>query len=326
MRPKLSAVVSAAVLVGAALSPVSAAGTAPADPFAVEATAKHSFTVRQAADRVSELWKTRATWAGEHAGDIKAIYPGERTVVFLVSGNVEAVHDSIPAAVRPFAEVVHGGVVAAAGSPDADAGGWTAGNFIYNSSKRCTLGFAWKMWATGVVYGSTARHCGPLYMPWYHNDRRLGTAALLGGGNNDVALLSAAPNTSFNASVWVHLSTGGFAERTVVDAAVSQPGETVAYTGLTSLGGFGTVMTNADFDGPGRVWCTANTVRPGDSGGPVFKTHSNGTVQARGTISELTYKDTNQNDQWDSGEPVTGMVFIDATYTSANLQASIYTP
>jgi hypothetical protein len=319
-------VISAAVLVGAALSPVTATGAGRGDPVAVEATAKHGFSVVQAADRVSELWQTRTTWAGEHAGDVKAIYPGEGTFVVLVSGNSEAIHDSIPAAVRPFTQVVHGGLADAAGSPDADLGGWTGGNWIDNSAMMCTLGFAWKKWSTNVVYGSTAKHCGPLYMPWYNNNRRLGTTAVLGTDNNDVELLSAAENTSFNASIWVHLSTGGFSERTVTGAAQSKPGDTVAYTGRRTLGGFGVVKTNATFDGPGKVWCTASTVRPGDSGGPVFTTYTNGTVQARGTISQYTYIDSNRNDQHDDGETYTGMVFIDATYTSANLGASIYTP
>jgi hypothetical protein len=124
--------------------------------------------------------------------------------------------------------------------------------------------------------------------------------------------------------VW--LSGGGVAERTVTSAAANKVGDTVAFYGTRSGGGIG-VVRDTTFNGSvGEVWADATQVRKGDSGGPVYRTHSDGTVEARGTVHALTYDDQNNDGKYQEGEPVTGLVYIDATFTSANLRASIYTP
>ncbi|MFF0345628.1 hypothetical protein [Kribbella sp. NPDC004875] len=73
------------------------------------------------------------------------------------------------------------------------------------------------------------------------------------------------------------------------------------------------------------IYTDAKAVRPGDSGGPVYRTTSTGTVDARGTLSGATWEDKDGDRKYDPDE-TTGMIFIDAGLTSSDLRASIYTP
>lgn len=328
------AVIGMAVMAVATISATGSGNAQQGEPFERNAVARQSLSAQAAAAQVDDLWRSKAQWAGVYAGDITAVHPDHGQLMVLVKGHVDEVHDRVPSALRPYVSVVRGGVAPAAGSPSSDRGGWTAGNHISSTNAAgarvsCTEGFAWKSWATGAVLGSTALHCyqgtNP-FIEWYHDGRHVGTRTQAGTANNDVLLLRPAPNTSFSASTWVWLSGGGFSERTVTTATPNKIGDTVAFYGQTSRGGIGTIQSTAWNGRTGLVWADANQVRPGDSGGPVYRTTSSGTVDARGTVSALTYRDSNGNGKYDAGEPVTGLVFVDAAYTSANLGASIYTP
>ncbi|PZF80566.1 hypothetical protein [Jiangella anatolica] len=333
---KLLNVLAPVGLAAAALvaNPVLAGGVPPDDdPFSIAAVAP----LERSADTertVKQLWNTRHSWAGEFASDIEFVHSTDDVIYVLVSDNVAGVHDALPADVRPHTTVIHGGVADAAGSPTSDRGGWTGGNHIYSTNgvgetTGCTQGFTWRSWATGAVLGSTALHCyqddDSPFIEWYHDGRHLGTRTQAGTLNNDVVLLRPAPGTSFNASIWVHLPGGGVEERVVTGAGANALHTPIAFYGRTSGGGDGEI-TARNHPGAGEMTTDAIEVRPGDSGGPVYSTYRDGTVQARGTVSSLTYTDTNRNGEYDNGEPVTSMIFIDATYTSGNLDASIYVP
>jgi hypothetical protein len=333
---KMKAVVSAGALL---VATVATGGTSTAqnvEPLRKDAVSRHSFSAQVAASKVENLWASKASWARDLADEIVYIHPGDGKLVVLVKDDVTEIHDRVPADLKPFVTVARGGIADAAGSPVSDRGGWTGGNHISSENAvgdpaYCTEGFAWKSWATGAVLGSTARHCytdeggSNPFIEWYHDGRHLGTRTQAGTGTNDVLLLRPAPDTSFNASIWVWLTGGGVAERTVAGAAANKVGDTVAFYGRTSGGGIGTVTAINNNGNAGTVFVNATQVRPGDSGGPVYRTYGNGTVEARGTVSAMVYYDGNSNGRYDEGEEVTGMIYIDATYTSANLGASIYT-
>lgn len=328
------AVVGIAVMAVATISATGSGNAQQGGSFERPAVARQSLSAQAAAVQVDDLWRSKNEWAGAYAGDIAAIHPDNGQLMVLVKDHVDEIHQRVPSALRSYVTVVRGGVTAAAGSPSSDRGGWTAGNHITSTngvgaSVACTQGFAWKSWATGAVLGSTALHCyqgtNP-FIEWYHDGRHLGTRTQAGTANNDVLLLRPAPNTSFSASTWVRLSGGGASERTVTTATPNKVGQAVAFYGRTSGGGLGTIQSTAWNGQTGLIFANATQVRPGDSGGPVYRTNSDGTVDARGTVSALTYQDSNGNGKYDSGEPVTGLIYIDAAYTSANLRASIYTP
>lgn len=304
------------------------------EPLKRSAVARQSVSVQAAAAQVDDLWRSKAQWAGEYADDIASIHPDHGQLTVLVKDHVDEIHDRVPAALRPYVSVARGGVALAAGSPSSDRGGWTAGNHLYsinalNQVATCTAGFAWKSWATGAVLGSTALHCyqgANPWIEWYHENRHFGTRTQAGTAeNNDVLLLRPAPNTSFSATAWVYRSGIGYVERTVTTATPNKLGDTVAFYGRTSLGGGGTIGSTAHNGKTGWIWADADQVRPGDSGGPVYRTTASGTVDARGTVHGFTYFDANRNGQYDRGEIVDGLIFVDAAYTSADLRASIYT-
>jgi hypothetical protein len=328
----------AAVGIGATLvATVCVAGTGSAetgDPVSVEASARHSFSSRTAEAKVHELWRSKSRWAGAYAADIVFSHPGKGQLVVLVKDHVAEIHDRVPADLKPFVTVARGGVADMAGSPTSDRGGWTGGNHIYSANsagrtKYCTQGFAWRSWDTGAVLGSTARHCyqdaGP-FVEWYHDGRHLGTRTQAGCCSDDVLFLRPAPGTVFNASIWVWLSGGGVQERVVTGAGVNLVDDTVAFYGMTSGGGIGKVIMRGPPLYEAWIYTDAHQVRAGDSGGPVYKTRSNGTVEARGTVSAATWQDKNGNGTFDPGTETTGMIFIDAYYTSSDMRASIYVP
>ncbi len=304
------------------------------EPTSRPAVAKHSFTVQAASGKVNQLWEGRKSWAGPYADDITFMHPGKGQLVVLVDDHVNEIADRVPAELKPFVTVTYGGLIDAAGSPLSDRGGWTGGNRIVsydtNPGKICTAGFAWKSWATGAVLGSTARHCyneDGLGIDWYNDGRLVGTRTQTSDlPSDDVVFLRPAPGTSFNASIWIRTATGGYEERTVTSASVNPVGDTVAFYGSWSGGGIGKIT---GFGPPlYDAWRYVDTtqVRQGDSGGPVYKTHTNGTVDARGTVSKLTWDDKNGNQKYDEDTETTGMIFVDASYTSSDLKASIYVP
>ena len=275
------------------------------------------------------LWASRAQWAGEHAKDVTFIYRGPGRFVVVARDDVAAVQSALPEGLKPFTSVIRAEIIPLAGSPADDSGGWTGGNHIVSTNglgqkARCTSGFAWKSWDTGAVLGSTARHCyddpNSAYIDWFNGTRLLGTRTQAGTGTNDV-LLRAAPNTSFNASIWLR---GGVEERVVTGAGPNLTNSPIAFYGRTSLGGGGYVREREPAD-PGVVFSDATQVRPGDSGGPVYATYTNGTVQARGTVHACLCTDYDDDGELEDGE-VFGMFFIDAIFSSANLRVSIYTP
>lgn len=327
------AVVGVAVMAVATVCATGSGNAQQEEPFKRSAVARQSVSVQAVAAQVDDLWRSKAQWAGEYADDIATIHPDHGQLMVLVKDHVDEIHDRVPSALRPYVSVARGHVELTAGSPSSDRGGWTAGNHIesWNAlGKRsgCTAGFAWKSWATGAVLGSTALHCyqgtNP-WIEWYHDGRHFGTRTQAGTAvNNDVLLLRPAPNTSFNATTWVWLSGGGFSERTVTTATPNKLGEVVAFYGMTSGGGSGTIGSTAWNGRTGLIWADSTQAQPGDSGGPVYRTTASGTVDARGTVHGRTVHDSNGNGQTDPGE-VTGMVFVDAAYTSADLRASIYT-
>lgn len=327
---KLSAAIVAATVIAATLSPAEAKTPEPPEPTKIEASARHTLSSAVAQQKMKGLWASRAQWAGEHAKDVTFIYRDPGRFVVVARDDVAAVQSALPDDLKPFTSVIRAEIVPAAGSPADDAGGWTGGNHIVSKNAlgqkaRCTAGFAWKSWDTGAVLGSTARHCyedpKSVFIDWYNGTRFLGTRTQAGTGTNDVLLLRPAPNTSFNASIWLR---GGVEERTVTGAGPNHANSPIAFYGRTSLGGFGYVREREPSD-PGVVFSDATQVRPGDSGGPVYATYTNGTVQARGTVHALLGLDKDGDDVYEDGE-VFGMFFIDAIYSSADLRASIYTP
>jgi hypothetical protein len=296
-----------------------------------------------AAAEVDELWAARHSWAGTLAGNIVGIQPYKGRILILTSGETDRIRSRVPVDKRGFVTVARGGEEYVVGPAD-DRGGWTGGNHIDGlGGHQCTEGFAWRSWrpgSVGAIYGSTAEHCyggedpdgDPYVEPyWYNNGRYVGRVTQIGNGiDNDVAFLRAASGTSFNASIWVDLAPpgrlGGVEERTVTGAAANTLNETIAFYGRTSGGGTGTVL-DLSYNGLyGRILTSSTAGRPGDSGGPVYTTYTNGTVQARGTISAITFIDYDGDGHFDPGDTVTGTIFTDATHTSAALQASIYTP
>ncbi|WP_170284793.1 hypothetical protein [Kribbella amoyensis] len=319
----------AAGVVAATLSPAAARTPEPVAPNRIEATAKYAFSAAVAQQKMKGLWASRATWAGDHAKDVTFVYRDPSRFVVVAKGNVAAVQSALPDDVKPFTSVVRAEIVPMAGSPADDRGGWTGGNHIVSTNglgqkARCTAGFAWKSWDTGAVLGSTARHCyedpSSVYIDWFNGTRLLGTRTQAGTGTNDVLLLRAAPNTSFNASIWLR---GGVEERIVTGAGPNLTNSPIAFYGRTSGGGGGYIREREPAD-PGVVFTDAIQVRPGDSGGPVYATYTNGTVQARGTVHACLCADYDGDGEYEVGE-VFGMFFIDAGYSSADLRASIYT-
>lgn len=328
------AVAGVVVMAVATVSATGSGNARPEDPLKRSAVARQSVSPQAAAAQGDDLWRSKTQWAGEYADDIAGIHPSHGQLTVLVKDHVDEIHDRVPATLRPYVTVARGGVALAAGSPSSDRGGWTAGNHLYsinalNDVATCTAGFAWKSWATGAVLGSTALHCyqgASPWIDWYHENRLLGTRTQAGTAeNNDVLLLRPAPNTSFSATAWVYRSGLGYVERAVTTATPNKVPNTIAFYGRTSGGGSGTIGSTAYKGKTGWIWADASQVRPGDSGGPVYRTNSDGTVDARGTVHGLTYFDANDNDKYDPGETVDGLIFIDAAYTSADLRASIYT-
>ncbi|MFF0345627.1 hypothetical protein [Kribbella sp. NPDC004875] len=172
------------------------------EPIRRNAIARHSFDIPTAADKVRQLSRTTSTWAGDYAGDITFIHPGDHSLVVLVSDHVNEIYDRVPAAFKPFVTVSLGGVADMAGSPADDRGGWTGGNWIDgwnsgSSSSGCTEGFTWRTWG-GAVLGSTAKHCvaptsSDPYNDWSNNGRWLGKRSQDGTGTLDVTLMNAVP-------------------------------------------------------------------------------------------------------------------------------------
>ena len=241
----VAAAVVAAGLVASSLPPASAQTPAPAEVNKIEATARYDFSTAVAQQKMKGLWASRAQWAGEHAEDVTFVYRDPERFVVVARDDVKAVQSAVPADLKPFTTVIRAEIIPMAGSPANDAGGWTGGNHIVSTNRlgqksRCTSGFAWKSWDTGAVLGSTARHCyedpKSVYIDWFNGTRLLGTRTQAGTGTNDVLLLRAAPNTSFNASIWLR---GGVEERIVTGAGPNLANSPIAFYGRTSLGGGG---------------------------------------------------------------------------------------
>lgn len=271
-----------------------------------------------------ELERTKESWAGADATDVLAVQPAGDTILVLVDSAdaVAAVEEQVPSDQAGAVQVVHATEAPVAG-PSADDGGWSAGIWLNGSTGNCTAGFAWKTWSGNQVKGSTAAHCSS--SSFTNNGRLVGSTFRTGTGTNDVKLLNPATNTSFNADVWIRGSNGQPTLRNVQSAGANTWGETVAFYGRTSGGGTAQITVLPYNNQPGRVYMNSPAVRPGDSGGPVYVTHANGNVQARGTVSAMLFQDANGNGTWQTGETVYGMIFTDITHSSAGLQATLYT-
>ncbi|MER7461191.1 S1 family peptidase [Micromonospora sp. NPDC126480] len=139
----------------------------------------------------------------------------------------------------------------------------SAGDAIYGSGYRCSLGF--NAVSGGTYYFLTAGHCGDVVNTWYTNSSQTTVIGPTVGSSfpgNDYALVRY-DNTSLS-------HPGGF---TVADAYV---GESVKRTGSTTGTHSGTVTAlnvTVRYIGSGTVRGMIQTTvcaEPGDSGGPLY--------------------------------------------------------
>ncbi|NJP33277.1 S1 family peptidase [Micromonospora thermarum] len=139
----------------------------------------------------------------------------------------------------------------------------SAGDAIYGSGYRCSLGF--NVVSGGTYYFLTAGHCGDVVDTWYTTSSQTTVIGPTVGSSfpgNDYALVRYA-NTSLS-------HPGGF---TVADAYV---GESVKRTGSTTGTHSGTVTAlnvTVRYVGSGTVRGMIQTnvcAEPGDSGGPLY--------------------------------------------------------
>ncbi|GAB1510071.1 chymotrypsin family serine protease [Actinophytocola sp. KF-1] len=274
---------------------------------------KVRYTARQLSDVANAIMSTRATWGGAGAEDkvVTAIpVPFESRISVRLTerdGAVEA------AARRAFDVPLDFGVSArprALFGRYADTAPWTTGNALWFSSATaggslasCTQGYSWRN--QGVVYASTAGHCATrLTSVWNGNpSQRIGEVShryFTHLGPTDVEFIRITSGSAGDASVWV--GGPGTGDQRWVTAADNT---TNTYGKVCSSGANGGLACGQmtyrdvpiDFEDPdtGAQWringlsCVDVPVggalaRPGDSGGPILSTFTDGTVKAWGQL------------------------------------------
>lgn len=163
-------------------------------------------------------------------------------------------------------------------SRDDDYAPWTAGAVIDSPEAGvCTQGWAWKMWGTNEIVGSTARHCGPSLV-WNNKGVYVGTV-FKSVKSVDSAFMH---GSTYSPTVFVG---DGFTTvtRAVVGVATTWTvGESVAMSGRSGLHvstvKLPTYTIPAGCDDPGLrgVLMKTHPTTQGDSGGPWLKTQSGG--------------------------------------------------
>lgn len=271
------------------------------------------YTARQLSDTADAIMTTRAKWGGANAEDkvVTAIpVPFESRVSVRLTEHDSAVE---AAARRAFDVPLEFGISArpqALFGRYADTAPWTTGNALWFSAASaggsvagCTQGFSWRN--QGVVYASTAGHCATrLTSVWNGNpNQRIGEVShryFTDQGPTDVEFVRITSGSAGDASVWV--GGPGTGDQRWVTAADNT---TNTYAAVCSSGANGGLacgqMTYRDlpieFEDPdtGARWiirglsCVDVPVggalaRPGDSGGPILSTFTNGTVKAWGQL------------------------------------------
>lgn len=162
---------------------------------------------------------------------------------------------------------------------------WSAGAAIDgNTGYRCTLGWTWRLWGTGEVVSSTARHCTDLF--WYNNGTYLGTV-YQSSQWPDSALIR---GTSYSPTVFVgNQTTSDFRTVKTIDTSW-QIGDSVAMSGRTTGLNVTTVQDPnytlpscaGQYAGMVGVLMQSHVTDEGDSGGPWLTTQSDGTAVAHG--------------------------------------------
>ena len=153
---------------------------------------------------------------------------------------------------------------------------WTAGAAIDSTSGGCTLGWAWKLWGTNQVVGSTAGHCTSSY--WYNNGTYVGTV-FKSSAPADSELLS---GSSYSPTVFVGDQTTSVLRRVVGFDASWSVGDAVAMSGRTSGLNVTTVKMPTytlpscanEYAGLTGVLMQSHVTGGGDSGGPWLTTQS----------------------------------------------------
>lgn len=155
-----------------------------------------------------------------------------------------------------------------------DVAPWTSGGAIDSSTSLCTSGWAWKMWGSNEVVGSTARHCANLY--WYNNGSYVGTVFQ----STPVADSAFMRGSTYSATVFVG-GTDTYDLRRVVGAVSSwSAGDSVAMSGRASGLNVTTVRfptytlpsCAGEYAGLQGVLMQTHPTMPGDSGGPWLTT------------------------------------------------------
>ncbi|WP_404385678.1 S1 family peptidase [Knoellia locipacati] len=139
----------------------------------------------------------------------------------------------------------------------------SAGDAIYGSGYRCSLGF--NVVKGGTYYFLTAGHCGKVAKTWYANSSQstlIGPTTGYSFPGNDYALVRY-DNTSLS-------HPGGY---TVSDAFVGQQVKRTGSTTGTHSGTVTALNVTVRYQGGGRVSGMIQTTvcaEPGDSGGPMY--------------------------------------------------------
>jgi hypothetical protein len=178
-------------------------------------------------------------------------------------------------------------ITPAAGGPQSrvdDSAPWTAGAKIAPAGVNtwCTLGWAWKLWSSNEVVGSTARHCPYLY--WYNAGTYVGTVFSTKQAVDSALMRNTFEPPGYHASVFVGDQTTTV-YRLVAGVDTSwATGDLIAMSGATS----GLNVTSvriptytipatgdcAGFGGLTGVLMQGAPTLDGDSGGPWLTTQS----------------------------------------------------
>jgi len=162
---------------------------------------------------------------------------------------------------------------------------WSGGAAINASNgDGCTLGWTWRLWGTGEVVGSTARHCE--HLDWYNNGTYVGTV-FKSSQPTDSALMR---GSSYSPTVFVgDQTTSDFRTVKAIDTSWLV-GDVVAMSGRSS----GLNVTTVEdpnytlpscagvFAGLKGVLMESHVTDYGDSGGPWLTTRSDGYAVAHG--------------------------------------------
>ncbi|WP_328995538.1 S1 family peptidase [Kribbella sp. NBC_01245] len=303
---------------GAAIQKARTMTTRAAKPFSVNYV-QVKYTANELEALSAKLLDNQVKWAG--ASGIGGGYDPAKNRVIL---QVDPKYKEAPRLVRAikklkdpritleYIKAVEG---SDAESRDDDFAPWSVGAIIdAPEAEVCTLGWAWKMWGTNEIVGSTARHCR--FLNWYNKGTYVGTV-FKSAKSVDSAFMH---GSTYARSVFVGDEFTNDLRPVVGIDTAWVAGESVAMSANSGLF-VSTVQlptytlpscsTGAGLKG---VLMKTDVSMPGDSGGPWLTTQSgSGDVIAHGQ-------------HWGDGcaDKHAGSFFIKLTDISAAQGASLY--